>query len=94
MRIIVVVLVAMISGCGAVGYKSIGFSLHNDTDKTLYNPWIKTNENKFVYRSSLDIMPFKLRSGGRLNVFDFKELPEYLVVGWKYGVNHQYIEKK
>lgn len=64
MRIVVVLLVALISGCGTVGYQSIGFSLHNDTDKTLFNPWIKTSENKYVYRSSLDVMPFKAKAGG------------------------------
>jgi hypothetical protein len=95
MRLILLLVIAWgLNGCGSFAYQSIGFSLHNDTEKTLFNPWIKTDENKYVYGSSLKVMPFKKGSGGRINVFDFKRLPEYLVVGWKYDVDENYIEEK
>ena len=39
-------------------------------------------------------MPFKKGAGGRVNVFEFNRLPEYLVVGGKYDVDENYIERK
>ncbi|MBQ0758883.1 MAG: hypothetical protein KBT72_04425 [Zhongshania sp.] len=93
---LVVLLIAawLAGGCGSFDSRLIGFSLHNDTGETLFNPWIKTDKNKYVYGSSLRVMPFKNRAGGGVNFFEFNRLPEYLVVGWKYGIDESYIERK
>ena len=47
---LVVLLIAawLVGGCGSFDSRLIGFSLHNDTGETLFNPWIKTNKNKYA----------------------------------------------